>query len=142
MSQRDLEHLSPEECLELLRAVRVGRLVYVDDDGPVAVPVNYALAGSDIVFRVEGGAKRAAMSQPMLAFEVDHIDEGEHSGWSVIVRGHGREVDLDDVPELLRHIDGAPPQPWAVGIHNVWLQLTPRSLTGRRLAAPKTAAVF
>ena len=75
MTQRELEHLSPDKCFELLAGARVGRLVYLDDLGPLAVPVNFALAGHDIVLRVEGGAKQAAMQQPMLAFEVDHVDE-------------------------------------------------------------------
>jgi Pyridoxamine 5'-phosphate oxidase len=71
MTQRELEDLPPDECFRLLGAAHVGRLVYQDDLGPLAVPVNYAMAGHEIVFRVEGGAKRAAMQQPMLAFEVD-----------------------------------------------------------------------
>ena len=87
------------------------------------MPVNYALAGHDIVFRVEDGAKRAAIQQPILAFEVDHVDEDQKSGWSVLVRGVGAEVDLERVPALLRAMDGHLPTPWATGIHNVWLQI-------------------
>jgi nitroimidazol reductase NimA-like FMN-containing flavoprotein (pyridoxamine 5'-phosphate oxidase superfamily) len=111
--------------------------VYQDDLGPLAVPVNYAMAGHDIVLRVEGGAKRAAMQQPMLAFEVDHVDEDQESGWSVLVRGVGAEVDLERVPALLRTMDGHFPKPWAVGIHNVWLQIVPHTVTGRRLGAER-----
>lgn len=142
MSQRDLEELSPEECFALLRTARVGRLVYVDDLGPVAVPVNYALAGDDIVFRVAGGGKRVAMQQPVLAFEVDAIDDDERSGWSVIVRGSGAEVDIRDVPALLRRIEGQLPVPWATGVHNVWLQITPLKVTGRRLGDTSVATLF
>jgi nitroimidazol reductase NimA-like FMN-containing flavoprotein (pyridoxamine 5'-phosphate oxidase superfamily) len=104
-------------------------------NGPVAVPVNYALAGSDIGFRVAGGTKQAAVSQPLLTFEVDHIDDDERSAWSVLARGKGHEVEIEDVSALLRQIEGPPPQPWAGGVHNVWLQITPQTLTGRRLEA-------
>jgi uncharacterized protein len=135
MTQRELEDLSSDECFRLLAAASVGRLVYQDDLGPVAVPVNYGMAGQNIVFRVEGGAKRAAMQQPMLAFEVDHLDEDRKSGWSVLVRGVGAEVDLERVPALLRTMDGHFPTPWADGIHNVWLQIVPHTVTGRRLGA-------
>jgi len=135
MTQRELEDLSPDECFRLLATARVGRLAYLDDLGPLAVPVNYAMAGHDIVFRVEGGAKQAAMRQPMLAFEVDHVDEDARSGWSVLVRGAGTEVDLERVPALLRAMEGHGPAPWAVGIHNVWLQIVPNIVTGRRLGA-------
>jgi nitroimidazol reductase NimA-like FMN-containing flavoprotein (pyridoxamine 5'-phosphate oxidase superfamily) len=142
MAQRELEKLSSAECLALLSRGHVGRLVYQDDLGPVAVPVNYAMAGSDIVVRVEGGVKRAAIHQPSLAFEVDHYDDDEQSGWSVIVRGVGQEVEMDRVPELIRRMEGHPPTPWAFGVHNVWLQLTPGIMTGRRLGPLRVAPAF
>lgn len=135
MTQRELEELSSDECFRLLGAASFGRLVYQDDLGPLAVPVNYGLAGHDIVFRVEGGAKRAAMQQPMLALEVDHVDDDGTSGWSVLLRGAGAEVDPDRVPALLRTMDGHFPRPWAEGIHNVWLRIVPHTVTGRRLGA-------
>jgi uncharacterized protein len=142
MTQRDLEELSPDDCFQLLVTARVGRFVYLDDLGPLAVPVNYAMAGHNIVFRVEGGAKRAAMQQPMLAFEVDDVDDDAQSGWSVLVRGVGAEVELERVPALLRAMDGHFPAPWAVGIHNVWLQIVPQTVTGRRLGATRTSPIF
>ena len=133
MTQRELEELSSDACFELLGAGRVGRFVYTDDSGPLAIPVNYAMAGHDIVFRVEGGAKRAAMEQPLVAFEVDHIDDDGKAGWSVLARGPGAEVEIERVPELLREMEGKFPAPWAVGIHNVWLKIVPVTVTGRRL---------
>ena len=141
MTQRVLEELSTQECLDLLTSGQVGRLVYVDEQGPVAIPVNYAVAGTDIVFRVEHGTKRAALEQPVVAFEVDHIDEGARSAWSVIVRGAAYEVDVDRVPELLRRMGGHPPVPWAIGIHNVWLRVVPSGVTGRRLGAPGSSPI-
>lgn len=136
MTQRELEELSRQECFELLRQEKVGRLVYIDDLGPIAEPVNYAVAGETIVLRVEGGGKRQAASQGVLAFEVDRLDPDHKSGWSVIMRGPGREVPLDDVPALvheLRQMGVDPPLPWASGIHKVWLRITISSLSGRRL---------
>lgn len=135
MAQRELVELSPQECFALLRRARVGRLLYEDAFGPVGVPVNYAMAGNNIIFRVEGGAKRAAMKQLTLAFEVDHIDEDRRTGWSVLVRGAGHEIPVERVPELLRRMRGHFPAPWAAGVHNVWLELRPNVVTGRRLGA-------
>jgi hypothetical protein len=142
MTQRDLETLAAGDCFDLLRQASIGRLVFVDEEGPVAVPVNYAMAGQEIVIRVEGGTKRAAMGQPMLAFEVDDIDGEEQSGWSVIARGIGREVPIEDVPGLLQRLEGHPPRPWAEGIHNVWLAITPQRVTGRRLGAARASLLF
>ncbi|HZQ58462.1 MAG TPA: pyridoxamine 5'-phosphate oxidase family protein [Acidimicrobiales bacterium] len=142
MAQRELEHLSEAECLALLASTTVGRLVYVDDVGPTAVPVNYAVAGRDVIIRVEGGAKQHAMAQPVLTFEVDQIDEVTRSGWSIVLRGTGREVDMESVASLLRQMEGRFPTPWAFGVHNVWLRITPATVTGRRLAAERAASVF
>jgi len=133
MSQRELAIVSEEECYALVSGVNVGRLLYVDDIGPIGVPVNYALSGRDIIFRSEGGTKKAAMEQPLVGFEIDHISDDRHSGWSVILRGHLDEVDMDDVPALIRSMEGHFPAPWAVGVHNQWMRLTPTVVTGRKL---------
>ena len=142
MAQRELEEITADECLALLGTARIGRLVYSDELGPVAVPVNYAMSGDRIVIRVGGGAKRRAMEQPLLAFEVDHIDDAEQSGWSVIARGAGQEVPADHVPSLLHTLGRDFPAPWAFGVHNVWLMITPQILTGRRLGPRRIAAAY
>lgn len=142
MTQRKLETLTEDECFGLLQQGRVGRLVYQDEHGPVAVPVNYAVAERSIVIRVEGGAKLAAMQQPRVAFEVDDLDDDQHGGWSVLVRGHGREVPLEEVPQLLRHLDSEAPAPWAFGIHNTWLEIAAEMVTGRRFGEHQEALIF
>jgi uncharacterized protein len=142
MAQRELEELTPGECRSLLGTAHVGRLVYQDDLGPLAIPVNYAMLGNDIVFRVEGGTKQHAMEQPVLAFEVDGIDADEQSGWSVLARGTGQVVPAHEVPGLLRSLQGDFPRPWAFGIHNVWLRITPQHVTGRRLGPRRSAPAY
>jgi nitroimidazol reductase NimA-like FMN-containing flavoprotein (pyridoxamine 5'-phosphate oxidase superfamily) len=142
MNQRNVEELSADECFELLSGANVGRLVYVDEAGPLAIPVNFTVAEREIIFRVSGGAKQAAMSQPMVAFEVDHIDDDHHAGWSVLLRGTGSELTPESLPALLEHLHGAFPKPWAAGVHNTWLKLTPTSITGRRLGREYSPPVF
>ena len=141
MAQRKLQALTEDESFALLREGHVGRLVYQDDLGPIAVPVNYAVAERAVVIRIEGGEKLAAVEQPRLAFEVDHIDDEQHSGWSVIVRGPAREVPLDQLPELVRSMDGAAPMPWASGIHNTWLEISAEIVTGRRFGEHQPALI-
>lgn len=141
MTQRKLQALTEDECFALLREGRVGRLVYLDDLGPIAVPVNYAVADRGVIIRIEGGAKRAAAEQSRLAFEVDHIDEQERSAWSVIIRGPGREVPFDDLPELVHRMHGEAPLPWASGIHNTWLEITAEITTGRRFGEFEKALI-
>jgi len=133
MSQRSLVELTSEDCFALLRGERVGRLAYSDAIGPVAIPVNFALAGQDIVFRMEPDNTALASAPGMVAFEADRVDDTEGSGWSVVVRGRLATVDLDDVPMLLRELSAGPPRPWAAGVHNVWVRIQPELVTGRRL---------
>ena len=133
MSQRSLVELSSEDCFALLSGERVGRLAYCAAMGPVAIPVNFALAGHDIVFRMEPDNTALASDLDMVAFEADRVDETQDSGWSVVVRGRPATVDLDDVPALLRELSGGPPRPWAEGVHNVWVRIRPEVVTGRRL---------
>ena len=56
------------------------------------------------------------------------------SGWSVLVRGTGEEVEMERVPELLRRINDDVPLSWKEGIHKTWVVITPKTVTGRRLA--------
>ena len=129
-----LEELTRDECLSLLAQVRIGRIVYEDEHGLAAVPVNFALAGDQVVFRTADGDKlRGTRGDQHVAFEVDQIDGAEHSGWSVLVRGTSEEVDMDSVPALLKRMEGEPPLPWAKSIHNIWVAITPKTITGRRL---------
>jgi len=130
--QRKIEDLTTEECVTLLGRESVGRLAFVDPDGPIAVPVNFGLAGDRVLFRLEHDSHLRAAIGPPVAFEVDHTDPDTGSGWSVLVRGTAEEVELDRLPELLRLMAG-PPRPWAEGVHNVWVSITPRKVTGRRL---------
>ena len=134
MPRRSLEELSSDECFALLGQETVGRLVYVDDLGPAAVPVNYALAGQGIVFRSEEGSKISALREHDVAFEVDRIDEASHSGWSVLVRGTSEEVEFEHLHELLSRVTGYVPLPWKKGIHRIWVVFTAKTVTGRRLA--------
>ncbi|MEZ5143290.1 MAG: pyridoxamine 5'-phosphate oxidase family protein [Acidimicrobiales bacterium] len=141
MTQKKLEVLTRQECFELLPRAVVGRLAFVDDEGPGAVPVNYGIAGEDIVFRVETQSHLREVL-PRVAFEVDHVEPDASSGWSVLVRGEARELDLDEVPAYLEKMHTSFPHPWAEGVHNVWVAITPRTVTGRRLEAPFVAALF
>jgi len=134
MSRRTLKELSWDECFAMLGQGTVGRFVYADDLGPAAVPVNYAVAGQNIVFRSQDGSKVRGLRGHRVAFEVDHVDDTSRSGWSVLVRGTGEEVEMERVPELLRRINDDVPLPWKEGIHKIWVVITPKTVTGRRLA--------
>lgn len=121
-----LEPLTRDECLALLAVHSVGRIAVVTrDNTPFVVPVNYQLSGEIIVFRTDDGTKLDALQRHPIAFQIDHIDPAEHTGWSVLVQGVGHVTP----PHELESTDVAP---WA-GAKQHWIQLVPRSITGRRL---------
>lgn len=119
--------LDREECLELLESLKVGRIVFVDDSGPDALPVNYVMDGSDVlVATTPYGAIARGATNERVAFEVDEIFGYSESGWSVVVRGRAtRESPFDPPPEL--------PYPWAEGNRSYVLRIRADQITGRRL---------
>jgi uncharacterized protein len=124
-----LKELSEDECLELLASKQVGRLVYVDQDGPLAVPVNYVLDGGTVLFRTSPHTSLGRYARSGAALEVDEIDDYTQSGWSVLLRGPAEFVDPDDLPASSERR----PTPWPEGVRTLHLRIRPLSVTGRRL---------
>ncbi len=128
-----LEHLSEGQCLDFLGLGGVGRVVFVSDRGPVAVPVNFKLIGGEVMFRTTKPFANLIVQEGVyngtVGFEVDRIDEATTEGWSVLVTGKPRL--LDDVP-LPHAADLAKVQPWAIDPKRQTLvAIDPKELTGR-----------
>ena len=89
-SSRWLEVLSTAECHEYLQQEGLGRVGVSIGALPVILPVLYRAEDNAIWFFTEEGTKLdTAVSNTVVAFEVDHLDlEG---GWSVLVIGQSRE---------------------------------------------------
>lgn len=129
--QAGLEELSEDRCWSLLGQKELGRLAVSIRNQPDIFPVNYRLDGETIVVRTSASLKlAAAVLGEGVAFEVDAIDELHHSGWSIVVRGIGREI--DDLEEVL-DADRLLLEPWADGPKNRYLRIVPTAVTGRRL---------
>ena len=128
---RRITELTPDECHRLLAGEGVGRLVFVDARGPVALPVNFVLDGPDVLFRTSAASSLLASTYSRAAaFEVDHVDEGDRIGWSVLASGDVREV---TDPADRRHVEMLGVSPWAEGDRTRYLRFHVRSITGRRL---------
>jgi hypothetical protein len=128
-----MEELPVDVCRHLLENEVVGRIAFVDDEGyPVVLPVNYHLDGDRIVVRTDAGSKLRLVPLRRVSFEVDHLAPTVTAGWSVLVRGHGRELtsalgaEFDEMRE-------APPDFWAPGPKDHWLGITIEEITGRRI---------
>jgi nitroimidazol reductase NimA-like FMN-containing flavoprotein (pyridoxamine 5'-phosphate oxidase superfamily) len=130
MTSRDLEILSQEECLRLLRSQSFGRIAVRLGDVLSIFPVNYALLDDDVVFRTDPGTKlSAALMQTMVAFEVDERDEGSRRAWSVLVNGYCEEI--RDGATLAR-VQALHVEPWA-GEGRFVVRIRTRAISGRRI---------
>jgi hypothetical protein len=121
--------LDPDECRELLASKTVGRIAFGTSEGPVVLPVNYVVAGDQVLFRTAPHNVIAKnIDGRLAAFEVDEVDDYTQSGWSVLVRGTARFVEsVDDLPTDLR------PDTWPEGIRRLFVSVDQTLVTGRRL---------
>lgn len=127
------EPLSPAQCRGYLGARGVGRLVFTEPRGPVAVPVNYAILHDDIVVRTSGRTSLAARAgHSRVSFEVDHLDEALAEGWSVLVSGQAHVV---TTPAELETVRSLGIEPWAGGERDIYLRVVITDVTGRRIRA-------
>jgi hypothetical protein len=127
----DLHRLSRDECLRLLASRRIGRFAHVESARALAVvPVNYVVQpDASVLFRTGPGPKlSAADRRDVVAFEVDDIDEDDHTGWSVLVTGRARRLSHAEV-----HMLADIPQPWAEGPRYQFVLIEPTRIEGRRL---------
>ena len=131
MNLEGVDLLSEQDCRSLLRRARVGRVAVSFGEVPVIFPVNYIVAGEEILFFTAEGTKlRAATSKATVTFEVDHIDPFRGCGWSVLVVGQARERTEAAL------IDGAKKaglRPWAAGDRFHLVAVAMEFLSGRRV---------
>jgi transcriptional regulator with XRE-family HTH domain len=132
-----LDVLSREECEAHLAAGGVGRFVFVGEQGPVALPVNFRFVDGGIVFRTRAGGQLAAAAGSAVSFEVDRIDEAMSEGWSVLVIGRARRI--DDVAELARLV-ALDLEPWPGGRRRAVIRIEPASISGRSIRQQEPGA--
>lgn len=125
--------LDLEECRALLALATVGRLGVVVDGRPEIFPVCHVYDGGAVAFPTTDGTKaRAALSDAPVVFEVDGIEDGGLTGWSVVVKGRVHRV--ADPDEAGAYADERT-APWRRGPSTFWLRLVPEEVTGRRFEA-------
>lgn len=63
-----------------------------------------------------------------VAFEIDEINEQNKSGWRVLVVGFAEAMAHN---YLLTSAWETGPVPWADGVRNLFVEITPRKISGR-----------
>ena len=113
-----------------------GRVAFIGDDGfPLVLPVNYLVDGEDIVLQTDAGETFEHVPMHRVAFEVDQFDESARTGWSVLVKGEGRNV-TDSVGEIYAMGMRLAPCVWAPGERHHWLAIRIDQLSGRQIVRP------
>ena len=133
VAEGSLDEIPAEECYRLLGTHEIGRLGVNAGPQPLIFPVNYGMDGSTIVVRTRPGTKLAAARHANVAFEVDEIDRGTRSGWSVLVQGLAEEVGEEHRAELVARTHATGVRPWAPGESGHWLRIIPQHVSGRRI---------
>jgi uncharacterized protein len=130
LDRNGLEVLSREDCLRLIQDVPVGRVAVVVGGIPVVVPVNFVVSDGDVTFRTGTGAKlAAAVHRSAVSFEVDSLDSGSHTGWSVLITGGASEITRPDEKEVAA---GLGLRSWVPGRAR-YIRVRAETVTGRRL---------
>lgn len=99
--------LSPEECRQLLGGEVVGRIALSVGALPHVVPVFYHVEGDTVLVELGMDANLyAALTDNVVAFEIDHVEPDTPEGWTVMVVGRSvpaqwleSERDVADEPK-------------------------------------------
>jgi uncharacterized protein len=111
------EQLARGECLRLMATVGVGRIIYTRQALPAVELVNFTLDGGDVVISTIRDELASAACGSVVAFETDHFNPHDKTGWSVTIIGLSREVTM----------------PLPVTGHQHVLRIAPEIVTGRAL---------
>jgi uncharacterized protein len=124
--------LTQSECLHLLETHSLGRLAWQAADSQQIHPINYVFRSGALYFRTSPQGILSELVRPAdVALEVDDLDQDKRTGWSVIVYGRAKAVAAP--AEVLEQVEMDDLVPWASGVRNLFIQITPSRITGRLL---------
>lgn len=123
--------LGESACWELVPTSGVGRVAWVEPDGRIlVVPVNFGRDGHTVIIRTGGtDLREAALAGQRCAFQIDDLEPGLRSGWTVLLDGTLTEIDDEDIADrLARLVD-----PWLHEPRPYVLLLQTTGISGRSL---------
>lgn len=127
---RQAEVLTVDKCWKYLESSYIGRLAVINGAVPEIFPVNFITFERTLFFRTAPGTKlRSLLAGTPVALETDGLNAYATEVWSVIVKGLPAPVSDGDVN--LEMVD-ANREPWAPGLKEHLVRITPTEVTGRR----------
>jgi uncharacterized protein len=123
--------LGREDCIALMTAVPIGRIVFTEAALPAVQPVTFVIDDESVIIRTDEGSRLAAATRnAVVAFETDSFDAETRTGWSVTVVGHALAVDDKDESARLKAL---PMHPWEPGRRDHYIRVRIEYITGRRI---------
>ena len=129
--ERHVADLDEAECLDLLGTAVIGRIAFTEGALPAVQPVPFAVRDRELFIPTLRGSKVAAASRgAVVAFEVDHFDPADRTGWNVTVVGPSRVV--SDPREVLA-LDELGARPWPPVDSHCYVAVRISLVRGRRI---------
>ena len=126
-----IEALDRASCLRLICRGGVGRVVFVDRQQPVALPVSFRMLDEHVVFHTGTNSIYDAIRHDgTVGFEVDHLDPAQGKAWSVFVTG---KASLVKDPDELQRIEALHCDSWSGVDRPHTVRLVVDGITGRRI---------
>ena len=123
-----VQHLDEDDCWDLLISSSFGRLALSVSGEPDIYPVNFVASDKRLVFRTAEGTKLLELTvNNRVAFETDGV--GRDEAWSVVVRGEARVLEKQAEIEAA---DQLPLRPVIPTLKYIYVEITPKMVTGRR----------
>ncbi len=123
--------LTQQECWALATTQSSGRLGFFRDGLLDILPVNYFVMADHVYFRTSVDGVIATSNLDRAAFQIDHVDKEAFSGWTILLNGPAARV---EDPALLTTLWGrAIDEPWAPGQRDLFLEMAPTLVRGRRV---------
>lgn len=132
-NENAMEHLTADECWELLASHEYGRLAVSVAGRPDIFPVNYIVFEEAVVFRTAEGSKLASVAiNSAVAFEIDGYSREDNTAWSVVL--HGQAV-LIEHGALEEELEALPLFPWNITPKRRLVEIKNADVHGRRFEA-------
>ncbi|MHA7238707.1 pyridoxamine 5'-phosphate oxidase family protein [Arthrobacter sp. TMS1-12-1] len=129
------ETLTPSQCWALATTQSLGRLGFFHEGFLNIFPVNYFVLDERVYFRTRADGSIAGSHLEHAAFQVDATDRTSQSGWTILANGPVTRV---EDPDLLKTLWGRlSEEPWAPGLRDVFYELAPTRMRGRRLSTAR-----
>lgn len=129
---RTLAHLDAGECWRLVGDHGVGRVVCAGDASTQVVPTAYDAVNGTAYFRaLTFGELARRVDGRATSLQVDDLDRGMLTGWSVVMTGTAHRV--EDATTVASLWGLGRPRAWFPGAQTQWIALPVDTVRGQRV---------